>query len=128
MECEESRNALFEFWKKVLSMKISIVCFKEGSNEMAAVNLMYVSQNIPEDPENRCFRGYAMQQLKLFYDFYGETTTSPFKAHNVDAYLSAVGLGVTKKFRQRGIAVEMLRARYNYSHCILLYVQRNVKF
>lgn len=122
MDCEESRNALFVFWKRVLSMKMSIVCFKEGSDEMAAVNLMYVSQNIPEIPENRVFRGNAMQQLKSFYDFYGETTTSPYKVHNVDAYLSAVGLGVTKKYRQRGIAVEMLRARFVISCLFFCYV------
>lgn len=112
MGCEESRNALFAFWKKVLSMKMSIACFKEGSDEMAAVNLMYVSQNIPEKSENRIFHGNAIQQLKSFYDFYGETATSPYKVYNVAAYLSAVGLGVTKKYRQRGIAVEMLRARF----------------
>lgn len=122
MECDISRNALFDYWRSILKTKMSIVCFKEGSNEMAAVNLMFVSENKPEDPENRKFDGFAMQQLKTFYDFYGDTATSPFKVHNVDSYLSAVGLGVTKKYRYRGIAVEMLKARFVINSHTVIYV------
>lgn len=35
-----SVEELIEYWRKILSQKISIVCFKEGSSEIVGVSLL----------------------------------------------------------------------------------------
>ncbi|XP_062564978.1 arylalkylamine N-acetyltransferase-like 2 [Armigeres subalbatus] len=95
-------------WKVMLPERLSLVCFREGSDEIVGVNVLGVASKSDEDElkfKSDIFQtifdtiGYISQQANVF-EHYG-----------VDHYLNAMGLSVDPVYRGRGIATELLRAR-----------------
>ncbi|XP_058454588.1 uncharacterized protein LOC131432368 [Malaya genurostris] len=97
-----------ELWRSIAAQRCAVVCFREGSDEIVGLNMLtVVSKN---DPKEQMFKSDG---LKLMYDCYvGLLKQSDiFGRYGVDHYLSAWGLSVHPKYRGRGVATELLRAR-----------------
>lgn len=70
-----------------------------------------ISSNNSTNINNLYYDGAALRDYLILWDFL-RTYISIFDVYNVNNYLAALGLGVAKKYRKRGIATHMLRARY----------------
>ncbi|EAT34939.1 AAEL012870-PA [Aedes aegypti] len=95
-------------WKAMLPDRMSLVCFREGSDEIVGVNILDVASR--SDKDNAQFNSAIFQAI---YDTieYVSHQANIFDRYNVDHYLNAMGLSVDPKYRGRGIATEILRAR-----------------
>ncbi|XP_062534852.1 uncharacterized protein LOC134204037 [Armigeres subalbatus] len=95
-------------WRAMLPDRLSLVCFREGSDEIVAVNILDVASK--SDQDDRRFDSAIFQAI---YDTieYVSKRANIFERYGVDRYLNAMGLSVNPEYRGRGIATEMLRAR-----------------
>lgn len=59
------------------------------------------------------YEGTALRDYLILWQFL-QNYKSIFNVYNVTTYLAAMGLGVAKKYRKRGIATEMLKARWGW--------------
>ncbi|XP_065079165.1 uncharacterized protein LOC135702092 [Ochlerotatus camptorhynchus] len=106
---ELSMAEITGFWQWCFEQKMTIVCYKEGSDEIVGANLLHVKQ--ADDNAS-----WDMIQSKKIHDIiaineYMTDQCSIFKNHNVDRYLTAYGLAINHRYRGRGIATEILKAR-----------------
>lgn len=103
---ENALQQIFELWRNVMQQKVTLACFKKGCDELVGLNMLCVltkndtiELNVP-----KCtwisVHDFALAKHNLFEHY-------PF----TDRTLIAYGLSVSKKYRQRGIATEILRAR-----------------
>ncbi|KAJ6623215.1 hypothetical protein Bhyg_17307 [Pseudolycoriella hygida] len=105
---------------------LSLACFKEGSNELVAVNVLYVEEKDAkldwEDYDSQNVKdmdlvsSYLLDQFNI-YDHY-----------QVDYYLADCGLSVLPKYRRRGIALKMLEARKLLGQACGLKLTSNIVF
>lgn len=107
----ENPAAVDEFrkiWRKIAEEKLSIACFKTGSNELVAVNFLKVT-SIDDKTSYKC----QTNNWNNLFHFFNTTMkkVQVFEKFNVDQYLSGYGLVVRREFRFRGIATEMIKAR-----------------
>lgn len=138
--CErtEAINEIAQLWRNVAKQNCSIVCFCEDNDDIVAINFHVL--NVKSRPQsefkvNEFSRGkfpkfhiYSSdikflnflsllqcidEAWKNVYQVLNSADLDIFEMFNVESYLSAVGLCVDKKYRSRGIATEMLRARIN---------------
>lgn len=98
-----------DLWKKVLNQNIVLACFKQGCDEIIGLNMVCVitkeefkkfKLEIRKDNLWKAVHEFALTEFDLFnhYKF-------------ADKILIAYGLSVSKNYRKRGIAAEILRAR-----------------
>lgn len=95
--------------KTAKNEKLTLACFREGSDELVAVNFLTVQHKIN-------LKGGFVHEEKAWQIYYGLVVSETIKAdafgkYGVDSYLSAYGMCVDRRYRNRGIATEMLRAR-----------------
>ncbi|XP_058812237.1 uncharacterized protein LOC131676876 [Topomyia yanbarensis] len=97
-----------ELWRKVAAQKCAVVCFREGSDEIVGLNMLTVVSK--DSPKEYKFKSAGLQMVT---ESYGGILKQAeiFEKYNVDHYLSAWGLSVSPKYRGRGVATELLRAR-----------------
>lgn len=107
-EDPESVEGIREVWRELVQNRMALVCFKEGSNEIVGLNMTYVASK--DDKESSKVRGQLWQEV---YDsvMYFSKQSNVFERYQVGEYLAAMGLSVCPKYRGRGIATEILRAR-----------------
>uniref|UniRef100_A0A1L8DD29 N-acetyltransferase domain-containing protein n=1 Tax=Nyssomyia neivai TaxID=330878 RepID=A0A1L8DD29_9DIPT len=98
-----------DIWLGLLMQKISVVCFKEGSDEICGMNILEVLEKDVKEPEEK-IESVKVQNLLKAMNFI-KTQADPYNKHNVDKYLHAMGLLVLPKYRGLGLATEILRAR-----------------
>lgn len=89
--------------------KLTIACFRERSDELIAVNFLHVLQKSALKP------GFTHEE-KVWEVYFGLVVDETIRAdvfgkYGVDSYLSAYGMCVDRRYRNRGIATEMLKAR-----------------
>ncbi|KXJ70647.1 uncharacterized protein LOC109412744 [Aedes albopictus] len=106
----EAMRDHYDFWRWVFDQKMTIVCYKEGSDEIIGVNLLFVklASDVKKDVVVRS------QSTRDIVEIHGYMMTERFNVFNllhVDQYLNAVGLAINRRYRGLGIATEMLRAR-----------------
>lgn len=99
----------------VLQLKESIVCFKENSNEIVAVNLLLMrgknEYKYSDEELMAIFHGESMLKLLNFMQYFEKNCPTVDEYFYLDKYLYAIGLGVNMRYRNRGVAAEMLKAR-----------------
>ncbi|XP_058456539.1 uncharacterized protein LOC131433932 [Malaya genurostris] len=93
-------------WQEMVKQRLVLVCFREGSDEIVGVNMTYAASK--DDSKD------YTPTAKLWRDVYD--AVDYFYKHSQDSVLfdtvlSALGLSVSPKYRGRGIATEILRAR-----------------
>uniref|UniRef100_A0A182K8G4 N-acetyltransferase domain-containing protein n=1 Tax=Anopheles christyi TaxID=43041 RepID=A0A182K8G4_9DIPT len=99
-----SYDEILQFWHHLFSEKCTIVCYKEGSKELVGANLLSVKMT------NDKIKSERMQKL-IAVNEYMTDTFNLFERYGVDKYLTAYGLSVKSRYRGRGIATEILKAR-----------------
>ncbi|XP_055684454.1 uncharacterized protein LOC129790769 isoform X2 [Lutzomyia longipalpis] len=97
------------FWLEILNKKISVICFKEGSDEICGFNLLEVLEKDVEEPEPE-FKSKKVQDLLKVMNFV-KAKADTYNRHGVDKFLHAMGLLVMPKYRGLGLATEILKAR-----------------
>lgn len=67
LDCPQSISEMIENWKNMLRQNISLVCYKEGSDEIIAVNVLGVVSEVEFDsPHNVSFLKNYVNNYKLF--------------------------------------------------------------
>ncbi|KAL9693706.1 hypothetical protein quinque_012991 [Culex quinquefasciatus] len=96
------------FWSWCLQQRMTVVCYKEGSDEIVGVNLLHVAT-----PGKH--KQWKLESEDLWNTFeahiYVGQQFNVFERFGVDRYLTAYGLAVNRRYRGRGIATELLKAR-----------------
>uniref|UniRef100_A0A182J1P0 N-acetyltransferase domain-containing protein n=1 Tax=Anopheles atroparvus TaxID=41427 RepID=A0A182J1P0_ANOAO len=98
------------FWMHCFSERMTVVCYKEGSKEMVGANLLAVKEINNSVDISKLIRSAGMQKLIAVNEYMTETVNL-FERYGVDKYLTAYGLSVNNRYRGRGIATEILKAR-----------------
>ncbi|XP_062533696.1 uncharacterized protein LOC134202697 [Armigeres subalbatus] len=99
---------IVQLWKDMLSERLSLVCFREGSDEIVGVNVLGVASKSIENKWK--FKSDVFQTI-IDAVGYVSQKANVFAHYGVDHYLNSMGLSVDRSYRLRGIATEMLRAR-----------------
>uniref|UniRef100_A0A336LW64 CSON004142 protein n=1 Tax=Culicoides sonorensis TaxID=179676 RepID=A0A336LW64_CULSO len=105
-----SVKEIMELWRGVLDQKIVLACFRENSKELVGLNMVAVQLKDDKFDYGATITGKPWSAVYngLMYVF---KRVDPFEKYNVDKYLTALGLSVDTKYRGRGIATEILKAR-----------------
>lgn len=106
---ELSMAEITGFWRWCFEQKMTIVCYKEGSDEIVGANLLHVKQ-AADTGSLDMIQSKKMQDIIMINE-YMTNQFNIFKHYNVDRYLTAYGLGINHRYRGRGIATEILKAR-----------------
>ncbi|XP_058456518.1 uncharacterized protein LOC131433920 [Malaya genurostris] len=96
------------FYQWCFNERMTIVCYKNGSDEIIGGNLLHVKGY--EKLADFDLKSESIRDIILANDY----MTDQFKIHEhygVDQYLTAYGLAINRCYRGRGIATEMLKAR-----------------
>uniref|UniRef100_A0A182W3I9 N-acetyltransferase domain-containing protein n=1 Tax=Anopheles minimus TaxID=112268 RepID=A0A182W3I9_9DIPT len=105
-----SYEEVVSFWTHVFDMKMTIVCYKEGSKELVGANLLSVKCADDKMDISGLIKSESMQKLVAVNEYMTDTVNL-FERYGVDRYLTAYGLSVNNRYRGRGIATEILKAR-----------------
>ncbi|XP_050070948.1 uncharacterized protein LOC126558906 [Anopheles maculipalpis] len=105
-----SYEEIVKFWMHVFSEKMTIVCYKEGSKELVGANLLAVKCVNDKIDISNLIKSESMQKLVAVNEYMTDTINL-FERYGVDKYLTAYGLSVNNRYRGRGIATEILKAR-----------------
>ncbi|XP_053698640.1 uncharacterized protein LOC128745588 [Sabethes cyaneus] len=105
---KQARAGLVSLWRSILKEKMTLVCYKEGSDEIIGANIISV-----KDDENYFeFEIKNEKQDKLLNIVeYVSKQFNLCEHYGVKHRLVAYGLSVNKGYRGRGIATEILKAR-----------------
>ncbi|XP_059618005.1 uncharacterized protein LOC132262682 [Phlebotomus argentipes] len=111
-------------WRIILQDKISLVCFKEDSDEIVGVNVLKlcckeVEDGIPEDAGKACTdmlraMDFATQQGDLY------------NRYSVDKFFAGFALLVVPKFRALRLAEQILKARIALGRTIGVFLTSTV--
>lgn len=107
-EQPESVEGIREMWRELVQQRMALVCFQEGSDEIVGLNMTYVSSK--DDKEEHVVKGSLWQEVFDAVVYFSEQG-NVYDKFQVTEYLAAMGLSVSPKYRGRGIATEILRAR-----------------
>ncbi|XP_055310841.1 uncharacterized protein LOC129573786 [Sitodiplosis mosellana] len=99
-------------WKFIIQQKSTLVCFKEGSDDMIGVNLNLVSSKNDHFLEEINKQNQSVNS-KLLIDILGlmYKDFDTYEHYDVDEYLTSFGLVVDRKYRDRRIGEQFLRSR-----------------
>ncbi|XP_037048195.1 uncharacterized protein LOC119082720 isoform X2 [Bradysia coprophila] len=100
-------------WRSVLAQKTVLVCFKAGSDEIVGVNFNFVNSqedNFFKNFVDRCVSNITKTVFDVISLMY--RSFDPFKHYGVNNYLGSLGLSVDRKYRGRGVGVQLLDASF----------------
>jgi len=120
-----SFNEMVSNWKNMLEQNISIVCYKENSDEIIAVNVLGVVTEKEFDAPHS-YQGKGWSEVNNVKKFLKDNFFDPFTHYEVDKVMFAAGLYVDRKYKNRGIAVEMIKARGEVGKAVGVQVSSNV--
>lgn len=97
------------FWHEMTKLKFSLVCFREGHEDIVAVNFIIIDSK--DDPKEDV--QFASQSCGEVIKVMEKESPNPdvYERFGVKNYMTAMGLCVNTAYRRRGIATEMLKAR-----------------
>ncbi|XP_058839944.1 uncharacterized protein LOC131695448 [Topomyia yanbarensis] len=104
-----AREAAIKLWRKVLREKMTLVCYKEGSDEIIGANIVTVKTS-DEVYTIDILKSAEQGDVRVIVEY----VTKQFDAlehYGVDHRMVAYGLTVDRRYRGRGIATEILKAR-----------------
>lgn len=107
LEDPVSLQEILDFWQGYINQNLTLACFKEGSDELIGLNVMYLETF--DSPHYEC----QGEKWKYVHDAieYTLNKVNIFEKYGVDKYLSAMGLTVDDRYQGRGIAKEIVKAR-----------------
>lgn len=98
-----------DLWRMILNQHVVLACFKRGTGELVGLNMVCVFTR--SDSENSKLDIRKGNVWKAIHDVALSKFDIFKKYKSIDKVLIAYGLSVSKNFRRRGIATEILRAR-----------------
>lgn len=98
-----------QLYQILINEGLSIVCFKEGSDEIVALNVLFVL-DVTEAEIGLPIKSEPLKKILACGKFL-MTQSAPFEPSDDQFVLEGFGLSVDTKYRKRGIAVKMLEAR-----------------
>ncbi|XP_058822545.1 uncharacterized protein LOC131684045 [Topomyia yanbarensis] len=105
---ELSQGEISFFWRMCFSEKTTIVCYKEGSDEIVGANLLHVKEL--EKLADLKLQSERIRDIITTNEYMTEQFNIG-ERYGVDRYLTAYGLAINRRYRGRGIATAMLKAR-----------------
>lgn len=109
---EDYHTDLERMWRGCMEQKTTLVCFREGSDEIIGLNVMIFSiksdtfmQELEAQSKSKGFRSVC-KIMDICYERF-----SPYEKYNVDRYISSLGLTVERKYRGIALGTRMLQAR-----------------
>ncbi|XP_053692412.1 uncharacterized protein LOC128740866 [Sabethes cyaneus] len=105
---QQSRAGVVNLWRSILKEKMTLVCYKEGSNEIIGANILAVRDNANYSDYE--FEGEKKQNVQRIMEYVSKQFNCADHYGTVNR-LIAYGLSVNKRYRGRGIATEILKAR-----------------
>ncbi|XP_058444181.1 uncharacterized protein LOC131425895 [Malaya genurostris] len=106
---QSARDGLIDLWRSTLREQMTLVCYKEGSDEIIGANIVVVRES-EEAYDDDAFPGGDQADVRAIFK-YVLAQFDPLKYYGVDHRLIAYGLTVNKRYRGRGVATEILNAR-----------------
>ncbi|XP_050087348.1 uncharacterized protein LOC126572239 [Anopheles aquasalis] len=107
----EAYEEIMMFWGHTLTQRLTIVCYKEGSKELAGANILTISSaDDKKEDYMKLIKTEKLRKIIGINDHISELAEL-YKRYGVDKYLTAYGLSVNTRFRGLGIATEILKAR-----------------
>ncbi|XP_031621772.1 uncharacterized protein LOC116339844 [Contarinia nasturtii] len=97
---------LKKYWTYVLNQHLSVACFKEGSDKVIGVNLLYVDK-----PGRSGFKWVKPIKIKMMQSVMEFVNFDVCDKYKVKEYMSSAGLLVHPDYRGRKIAEHLLIAR-----------------
>lgn len=103
-------------WRMILQDRISLVCFKENSDEIVGINVLKlcckgIEEGIPEDA------GKACTDMLRAMD-YATRSGDLYNKYNVDTFFAGFALLIVPKYRALRLAEQILRARISLGRTI----------
>ncbi|XP_031638038.1 uncharacterized protein LOC116350391 [Contarinia nasturtii] len=105
-------------WSAHLDKGISVACFKNSSDELIGVNILYIEELNQDyvDPEKpvtypKDIPSKFRNLMKLTHELHTVQRFNVFEKYGVKRYLSSDGLVVRPEYRHRGIASQLLGVR-----------------
>ncbi|XP_053681237.1 uncharacterized protein LOC128732100 [Anopheles nili] len=105
-----SYEEIVKFWRYCFDERMTVVCYKEGSKELVGANLLAVKTADEKLDLATLIKSPRMKKLVAVNEYMTDTVNL-FERYSVDKYLTAYGLSVNSRYRGRGIATEILKAR-----------------
>ncbi|XP_058116220.1 uncharacterized protein LOC131287958 [Anopheles ziemanni] len=103
-------DQVITMFKSCFNKRLSVVCYKESSEELVGANLLEVQQINSKSDGSDLVLAEASRKI-IAVNVHMTDTVNLFVRYNVDNYLTAYGLSVNSRYRGRGIATEILKAR-----------------
>lgn len=120
-----SFREITEKWWDCLRQRVSLVCFKQGSDEIVGLNILGVV-TLCESCQPHSFKGKGWAEICNSKKFVTNNFFDPFKHYAVDELMFALGLIVLPSYRQRGVAYELMKARELIGKAVEIQVSSNV--
>lgn len=99
-------------WRGALAQRTTLVCFREGSDDIVGMNVMLFT--VKGDPfmtnVEACSKTKPFRDIFKIFDICYRTFT-PYEKYNVDRYISSLGLTVDRNYRGIALGTRMLAAR-----------------
>lgn len=106
---EQALKQIYQLWINVLEQNVVLACFKKNSSEIIGLNMVCVITT--DDLRNFDVEVRRDNTWKAVHDFALASYDLFSRYSFADKILIAYGLSVSKNYRHRGIATEILRAR-----------------
>lgn len=106
-EDEVSMDELLNTWRTAFKQNVSLVCINEDSHELVGANILIIKESNEPHLE---FKGECWKVIYNVNTFVANSANI-FEKYEINYYLSALGLTVDRRYRNRGIATEILQTR-----------------
>ncbi|XP_055712604.1 uncharacterized protein LOC129807396 [Phlebotomus papatasi] len=109
---EVSMAEMRSFWEESVPYKLTLVCYREGSNEICGLNVLEVveeADTLANDLSS--IKGQKFRSILSVFVFLKQKG-DVYRRYKVDKYLHGLGLLTLPKYRGCGIATELLKARF----------------
>lgn len=120
-----SFREITEKWWDCLRQRITLVCFKEDSDEIVGLNVLGVVTQA-ESNQPHSYKGKGWSEICNSKKFVTDNYFDPFKHYSVDCLMFALGLIVLPEYRQRGVAYELMKARELVGKAVGIQLSSNV--
>ena len=103
-----------DLWRVQLAERMTLVCYKEGSDEIIGGNILYVlskEDTVLAEAKNQSTNEAFKDMFDSFDLMYREGNFTVWEKYGVDKYLASFGLAVAPEYRGRGIGQRLLEMR-----------------
>nr|CAD7412219.1 unnamed protein product [Timema poppensis] len=120
--CEDpvSLAEIQELWRKYAKQRVALVAFVDeeggGRRRIAGANMTGVAYK-SEVSTLELLKGEALRKAILMLE-YCDNLVDVFEKYNVNEYMTALGLSVSREFRGQGLGLELLKTRSDIGRAV----------